>query len=82
MRAASHRRGQGAEESTTRRGQAGPGLARGQQKAHDDRHGKTEQHLVRVPQQRCHGEVHLDLTKKQGQPERYCQCTERGGAPR
>ena len=44
----------GCQSGAARRGQAGPGFAGRQQKTHDDRHRKTKQHLVGMPEQRRH----------------------------
>ena len=61
------------QQRAARRGQAGPGFARGEQETHDDGNGKAEQHLVRVPQHGRHGQLQGHLAQQHRDPQRYGQ---------
>ena len=78
-RAATHDGHQCAQQRATARGQSGPGFARRQQEADDDRRRKAEQHLVGVPQHGRHGEMQRDRPQKQRDPQRNRQTGEQRG---
>ena len=69
-----------AQRRAARRGQSGPGFARGQQETDDDGCGEPEQHFVRVPQQRRHRHRWADPAQHDGHPQRNRQCGERSRA--
>ncbi len=72
--------GQCGQHRAARRGQAGPGLARGEQETHDHGHGEAEQHFMGVPEHRGQRQVQRHLAQQQGDPQRHRQHAVGGGA--